>query len=376
VIKHCLRGVEPDLRVVGVVDPNEQGARSRLAECDQQDVVFYKNLPEMVRKGKLDALAIGTRCNLHAPYAIEAAQYDLPLYLEKPVAVSMKQAVALERAFEKSKCRVVVSFPLRVSPLCRRMKRHLEEGAVGRPDHAMAFNYVPYGTCYWDMEYRNFTVTQGLFLQKATHDFDYLTYLMDSPIVRVAAMATYQKIFGGREPAGLTCSKCRKAETCLESPQNRKRNASGGLLEDHPCTFGKDCGSRKTGTNEDSSSALIEFASGAHGTYAQVFYSRRDAGARGAVISGYHGTLSFDWYKNEMKFIRHHQPFSDTIKAGEGLSHFGGDAELALDFIGLIKGKAKSRTTIQMGVQSVYTCLAAKESAETGRFVKVRQVGQ
>jgi predicted dehydrogenase len=240
----------------------------------------------------------------------------------------------------------------------------------------MAFNYVPYGTCYWDMEYRNFTVTQGLFLQKATHDFDYLTYLMDSPIVRVAAMATYQKIFGGREPAGLTCSKCRKAETCLESPQNRKRNASGGLLEDHPCTFGKDCGSRKTGTNEDSSSALIEFASGAHGTYAQVFYSRRDAGARGAVISGYHGTLSFDWYKNEMKFIRHHQPFSDTIKAGEGLSHFGGDAELALDFIGLIKGKAKSRTTIQMGVQSVYTCLAAKESAETGRFVKVRQVGQ
>ena len=25
--------------------------------------------------------------------------------------------------------------------------------------------------------------------------------------------------------------------------------------------------------------------------------SRRDAAARGAVVSGYHGTLDFDWYR-------------------------------------------------------------------------------
>ena len=120
----------------------------------------------------------------------------------------------------------------------------------------------------------------------------------------------------------------------------------------------------------------MEFASGVHGAYTQVFYSRRDAGTRGATVSGYHGTLSFDWYKNELHRIRHHQPFSDTIKAGAGLSHFGGDLELARDYIGLIKGKARSRTPIWTGIQSAYICLAAKESAKTGRFVKVRQAGQ
>ena len=88
-----------------------------------------------------------------------------------------------------------------------------------------------------------------------------------------------------------------------------------------------------------------------------------------------HGTLSFDWYKNEMKYVRHHEPFTDTIKAGEGLSHFGGDAELASDFIGIIRGTARSRATVAMGIQSVYACLAAKESARTGKFVRVRQVG-
>ena len=375
VIKSCLRSVEPDIRVVGIVDPDEKGARERLADCDKNSVVFYRTMDEMVRKAKLDALAVGTRCDQHTPYAIQAARYDLPLYLEKPVAVSMKQAVALEKAFRKSKCKVVVSFPLRVSPLCRLARDMIDEGAIGAPEHITGLNYVPYGTCYFDMWYQDYRITQGLFLQKATHDFDYMSFLMGSNIVRVAAMANYGRVFGGKKPTGLTCSKCKEQETCPESPGNRKRNASGGMDTDHLCTFGRDCGSPENGMNEDSSSALIEFASGAHGIYTQVFYSRRDAAMRGSVISGYRGTISFDWYKNELKRVRHYAPFSDTVKAGEGLSHFGGDTELALDFIGLIRGKRKSRAPIETGIQSVYACLAAKESAQTGRFVKVRQVG-
>ena len=376
VIKHCLREVEPEVRVVGIVDPDEPGARSRLAECDQQDVVFYKTVEEMVRAAKLDALAIGTRCNLHAPYAIQVSKYDIPLYLEKPVATSMRQATALEAAFKKSKCKVVVSFPLRVSPLCVLAKKLIDEGAVGSPEHILGVNYVPYGMGYFDGRYRVYEVTQGLFLQKATHDFDYMMYLMGSNIVRVAAMWTMGRVFGMRKRAGLVCSKCDEVETCLEAPENRKRNGSGGGTAAHPCTFGKDIGSPETGMNEDSSSAVVEFASGAHGAYTQVFYTRRDAGTRGSTISGYHGTVSFDWYKNELRRVRHHAPFSDTAAASGGASHFGGDIELAYDFINLIKGKGQSRTPIQTGIQSVYTCLAAKESARRGRFVKVRQVGQ
>ena len=133
VIEHNLRRVEPDLRVVGIVDPDETGVRARLAECDREDVVFYDSLDEMVRGAPLDALAIGTRCNLHAPYAIQAARYDLPLYLEKPVAISMEQAITLEEAFETSRCPVVVSFPLRVSPLCELAREYVTNGAVGEP---------------------------------------------------------------------------------------------------------------------------------------------------------------------------------------------------------------------------------------------------
>ncbi len=161
-IRGPIRKAWPEVQVAAIVDPDEEGARSRLDECDRDAVVFYPTLDEMVRKAKLDALLIGTRCNLHAPYAIEAARYDLPLFLEKPVATSMEQAVALEKAFEKARCEVVVSFPLRVSPLCELARRRIADGAVGDPEHVLAVNYVPYGTGYFDGHYRDYAVTQGL----------------------------------------------------------------------------------------------------------------------------------------------------------------------------------------------------------------------
>ena len=85
----------------------------------------------------------------------------IPLFLEKPVAVNMAQALALEEAASRSGCPTIVSFPLRTSPLFELAADFLRKGVVGRPEHIMATNYVPYGTVYFDAPYRNFEITQG-----------------------------------------------------------------------------------------------------------------------------------------------------------------------------------------------------------------------
>ncbi len=369
------RRFAPDLEIVGVVDPDEDGVRKRMQSGDAEKCKFYPTLKEMIHHARPDALAIGTRCNLHAAYAIEAAAYPLPLFLEKPVATSMEQALALEKAASGGRARILVSFPLRLSPLCRLAKRYIEDGAIGRADHISATNYVHYGTVYFERGYGNYAVTQGLFLQKATHDFDYIQYLMGENIVRVAAMATRGKIFGGNKPAGLICSRCVEQETCLESPVNRKINNSLGSTLDHECVFSSGLGTPESGMNEESSSALIEFASGAHGVYTQVFFTRRNAARRGPVISGYQGTLEFDWLKDELRRVRHHEPFTETVRADAGEEHHGGDSALARNFIAMIARQAEPLAPLEAGLQSVYACLAAKESTEAGQFVLVRQVG-
>ena len=372
------REVEPDLRLAGVVDPDERGARARIGELGArtaEGVRFCDDAAALLREARPDAIAVGTRCNLHTPYAVELADAGIPLFLEKPVAISMAQAVDLERAYANAPAPVVVSFPLRVSPLCELARGYVADGAVGDAVHVSATNYVPYGTVYWEQPYRDYDITGGLFLQKATHDFDYLTYLLGQPITRVAAMATRGRVFGGDKSAGLWCSECDESPTCPESPFNRRRNGSGGDPGDHACVFSVDAGSG-TRSNEDCSSALLEFADGSHGVYTQVFFTRRDAARRGATVSGYQGTVSFNWYTGELQRVRHHAPFSATERVSGGASHHGGDLELARDLFAAVRNGAEPRTPIETGIQSVYACLAARESAATGAFVAVRQVNQ
>ena len=323
-IRETMNAVDPDFRVVGVVDPGEKASREKMRECDQ-DAVFYNSIDEMVRNAKPDALLVGTRCNLHTPIAVEIEKYHLPVFLEKPVAITMDQALLLENTYRNSTTPVLVSFPLRMTPLHRRAVEMIRNGAVGDVLHITGLNYVPYGTVYYQYGYRDFDITGGLFLQKATHDFDYIMDLAGSPITAIQANWVRGRVFGGDKPADLTCANCPEAERCQESPQNRKRNDSGGILEDHLCVYSKACGSVDAGTiNEEASNSIFEFANGAVGTYAQLVFVRRE-GVRGAMVSGPKGKVSFDWYTNELNYVEHHQPFSTTVKPGAGLDHFGGD---------------------------------------------------
>ncbi|MDF3056874.1 MAG: oxidoreductase [Rariglobus sp.] len=342
----CFQASDPSLRVVGVVDPDRAGALSRLPESERSSVRFFDTLEELLREARPDALAIGTRCNLHAPVATAAASSGLPLFLEKPVAISLSQARALEHTFARSRSQVVVSFPLRVSHLCRMAKTRIEAGEIGRLEHVLGVNYVPYGNVYFDSWYRDYQITQGLFLQKATHDFDYLSCLAGAPIVRVAAMAQQGRVFRDRsqEPA--------------EGDDSR--------------AYFENIGRPETGMNEDASSALLEFANGIHGVYTQIFYSKHEAQARGATLSGLRGTLRFDWYQNELRLHSHAEAKTLVDHPPEGLNHFGGDGVLADNFIDVIRGRAPSASPLSAGLQSVYACLAARESAATGRFVTVQ----
>ena len=348
-IVRALASHDPEFHVTGVVDPNESGARSRLPEADRDEAKFYSSLGSLVQRGRPDALLIGTRCDLHARFATAAATAGLPLFLEKPIATSLRQARGLERAWRDAQSEVVVSFPLKVSHLCQEAKQRLNAGAVGRVEHLLATNYVSYGNVYFDRWYRDYRITQGLFLQKATHDFDYLSYLAGSPIVRVAAMMSQGRVH---------------QDKTLEPP--------GGNPD---VAYYPEIGTPETGMNEDSSSALLEFANGAKGVYTQVFFTRGKAEQRGATISGIHGTLQFDWYANNLRAVPHAPDTEpESYQPPEGQEHFGGDAVLAANFCDVVRGKAHSASPLRAGLQSIYACLAARRSAETGRFINVEQV--
>ncbi len=375
VIDSFIRVLDPAANVVAITDIRNEEIRGELGSA-AESIRFYDDADRMLDAERLDGVLIGTRCDMHTPMAIKVMSRNLPMYLEKPVATSMDQVLALHYAAKRYTAPCVVSFPMRLSPLAMKARQLILDGAIGKLEHIQAVNNVSYGSVYFDSWYRDYRVTQGLFLQKATHDIDYVSFIAGERPKLVAAMMSRGRVYGGRKPAGLWCSACDEVESCPESPF-WKRKVKGLQPawrgnEDHPCCFGKDIGDDKTGCNEDSSSCLLQFESGLQAVYTQNFFVRRDAGERGATLIGYDGTIQFDWCKNILKLTRHHEHETISYNMGSEIDgHGGGDIELAHDFVRAMRHRDSGRSPLTAGIQSALVCLTCRTSAERRQFLEV-----
>lgn len=343
----AIQRAEPQARVVAVVDP-------RAGELEIGEAAVEPDVDALLERRDLDGVLIGTRCNLHAPYAAKVLARGLPLFLEKPVATSWEQLAELEAAAAEAASPVVVSFPLRVSAMCRLAKQILDSGVIGPLGQVQAVNNVPaYAAGYYHGWMRDEAETGGLWLQKATHDFDYLNYLVGERPVRLCALET-KNVFRGDMPLGLRCHDCERAD-CPERPS---------ATESWLCSFAPDTG------NHDSASAIVQYASGLHAVYTQNFYTRRGAAARGARLIGYRGTIDFDWYRDELVVHHHHEPRVERhgFQSSPEEGHHGGDAALARAFLDAIVGKEASPAPLEAGLLSARMCLDARESCRTGAF--------
>ncbi len=357
--------------ITAIADPRVEEIKQQLKEAgrDPEKIAFYTDADEMLSKETLDGAMIGTRCSLHASMAVKVIDRGLPLFLEKPIATNMNDLVMLRDAAKRAKSDVVVSFPLRVSPLVKLAKEIVDSGKIGTVEHVEAWNNVPYGWCYYQMWYRDENETQGLFLQKTTHDFDYINHILEARPMQVCAM-TSKRVYTGNHPAGLKCDECEEQDSCLESPfhayftkAEKERVEASNLM----CGFAEDTG------NEDSGSSIVMYESGMHVCYTQNFFARKTAGKRGASLFGYKGTIEFDWYTDELKVHMHHTPRLESYKTDTtNMAHGGGDLVLLDSFVRIIKGERKSVAPLQAGLLSVLMCLKAKESAETRTFQDIK----
>lgn len=356
--------IEADMEVAAIADPDRAQAEKRIAgnpRCAQAR--WYESGAEMLKVETLDGVFIGTRCSLHTDLACMVLDRKLPLFLEKPVCTGEEQYARLVRAALGNEHRVVVSFPLRVSPIVLEMKRIVQSGILGTLTMVQAINNVPYGSVYYHSWYRDVAETGGLFLQKTTHDIDYINFLTDER--PCAAFAQTAKLhFKGDKPAGLHCPDCPEYRTCNESSYV-VGNVQKETVQGDACCFATDTG------NEDVGSVIFTCPSGLLISYNQNFIVKKSAARRGCRLIGTAGSAEFDFYTAQIRVDHYFTPQTEehTFHFPEG-AHFGGDEILALDFMRVLDG-APAQSDLRAGLASAAACLAARASARSGQQVSI-----
>ncbi len=117
-----------ETELVAIADVNIANAK---AVAEKYHVRWYQNYVEMLEKEKLDAISICTPHNLHYPIAMKALEYNTHVLVEKPMALSVKEADEMIAKARRLDLKLGVVFQHRTKPLSISIKRLIEEGKLG-----------------------------------------------------------------------------------------------------------------------------------------------------------------------------------------------------------------------------------------------------
>ena len=99
-----------DLQIVGIAESDQQLAAQFARKYDLQPGIFYSDLEEMLKKTHPQAVLAYTNTYDHRRVVEICARHGVPVMMEKPLAVSLEDARAIERAAHEAKIQVLVNY--------------------------------------------------------------------------------------------------------------------------------------------------------------------------------------------------------------------------------------------------------------------------
>jgi len=171
------------LEVVAVADRNLDKARSLVDAVGGEAVDSIEALIEK----RPDLTCVLTESGNHAQHATQLVEAGLNVMVEKPVALRIEDALALEAAAEKAGVMCAVVKQNRYNPAMRFLRRAVDEGRVGRLVTAgIRVHWCRTQDYYDDPWHGRWAMDGGVLAQQAIHHVDALQWL-GGPIEAVCA---------------------------------------------------------------------------------------------------------------------------------------------------------------------------------------------
>jgi predicted dehydrogenase len=146
----------------------------------------YDDFESMLQNEELDLVSICRPYPMNAEAAIAAAQRGIDIVSEKPVATTLTDLNALEKAVRDHKVRLTAMFGMRLSPAFRTAKKVVEEGLIGQPLLATGQKSYKFGTRPEFFKQRE--TYGGSIPWVAIHAVDYTRWVAGLEYTQVAAL--------------------------------------------------------------------------------------------------------------------------------------------------------------------------------------------
>lgn len=187
---HIAAAIKNELKIVAVCDIVEKNMEELLNKFENVSTVKqYSDYKEMIEKENVDLIAIATESGLHAEIALYCINKGIHVIIEKPIAMSMKDAQAICDAAKKNNVVVCANHQNRFNKSIQKIHSAIEAGSFGKLFHADAHVRWNRGKEYYDQAKWRGTWKNdgGCLMNQCIHNADLLRWLMGDEIEEVMA---------------------------------------------------------------------------------------------------------------------------------------------------------------------------------------------
>ncbi|MBN2302819.1 MAG: Gfo/Idh/MocA family oxidoreductase [Lentisphaerae bacterium] len=391
-IQPMLERFADDVEPVGLFDINPGRARA----CNKLtggNIPVYESFDEMLEKAQPDALVVATTDATHAEYVVKGAAAGLSVYCEKPLCTSLNQVKAIRAARSKSDKPMLVTHNMRYYAAAETMKREIMNGRIGEIKHVIFIETLDrfHGADYFRRWHREIKNSGGLLVQKGSHHFDLVNWMVGSKAKTAVAQGSLS-FYGKNGPfRGERCSNCSHAKECFFYADLFAKSGTKTLFNDieqidgyyrDRCVFGNEI------DIYDTMNVTVQYENGVHLAYSLIAYASYEGmrfmieGTKGRLEwTAVHGTSwapgskerdnatgleqSGDNVENLVYFDPYHVKTNLTPESRDG-SHGGADPMVQQLVYGRIQPEDQlgQKAELEDGIQAVLIALAANKSIE------------
>ena len=175
---HARAAVKLGGKVIGAFDVNETNL-ARFVKEFECDALRYEQIDEYV--GKADYAVLCTPPTKRIEYVEKVLSAHIPLYMEKPIATTLEDAMKLKDIADKYDGKIIVGFAHRYRPAFVKMHELVSSGILGDPVNVFSHRFGPgygFGQRSLGESWRTDPkLACGMTIESLSHEFNLLTSL-------------------------------------------------------------------------------------------------------------------------------------------------------------------------------------------------------
>lgn len=188
---HIAAAIENKLSIVALCDIVKENMEEKSQSFNLSgDIKKYIDYKEMLEIEKPELVAIATESGNHAKIALDCIEAGCNLIIEKPIALSLKDADEIIKKAKEKGVKVCACHQNRFNKSVQKIRQALEEGRFGRLLHGTAHIRWNRGEDYYKQAPWRGTWEQdgGALMNQCIHNIDLLRWMMGDDIVEVVGM--------------------------------------------------------------------------------------------------------------------------------------------------------------------------------------------